>query len=96
MRVHYQTMIWRNARCATPELHSPVQMGWMKNIDSGLQPILMSLSPIPESCLEMISCACWKQCQTRRCKCRKSALRCTSMCPCQQQNDEQMHCMNTM
>jgi len=96
MRVYYQTMIWRNAHCATPELPSPVQMGWMKNTDSGLQPILMSLSPIPESCLEMISCACRKQCQTRRCKCRKSALRCTSMCTCQQQNDEQKHCMNTM
>ena len=47
MRVHYQTMIWRNVHCATPELPSPVQMGWSKNDDSGLQPILMSLGPIP-------------------------------------------------
>jgi len=93
MRVHYQTiMICRNAHCATPELPSPAQMGWSKNDDSGLQPILMSLSPIPESCLEMISCACRK----RRCNCRKSRLRSTSMCTCQQQSDEQKRCMNTM
>ena len=96
MRVHYQTMIWRNAHCATPELLSPVQMGWSKNDDSGLQPTLMSLGPIPERCLEMISCACLKQCQTRHCNCRKSRLRCTLMCTCQQQSDEQKHCMNMM
>jgi len=30
MPVHYQTTIWRNAHCATHELPSPVQMGWMK------------------------------------------------------------------
>ena len=53
MRVHYQAMVWRNAHCAVPELPAPVDMGW-KPGDSGLQPILMSLSPIPESCLEMI------------------------------------------
>ena len=28
---------------------------------TGLQPILMSLSQIHESCLQMNSCACWKQ-----------------------------------
>ena len=95
MRVHYQTMVWRNAHCGVPELPAPVDMG-RKHGDSGLQPILMSLSPIPESCLEMISCACQKQCKTRRCKCRQSGLRCTAMCACQQQIDDQTpYCMNT-
>lgn len=42
MRVHHQIMMWRNAPCATPDLPSPVQMGWSKNDDAGLQPILMS------------------------------------------------------
>ena len=93
MRVHYQAMVWRNAHCAVPELPAPVDMGW-KPGDSGLQPILMSLSPIPESCLEMISCACQKQCRMRRCKCRKSGLRCTTMCACQQQSDDHTHCIN--
>ena len=40
MRVHYQTMVWRYALNATPELPSPVSMGW-KRLDSGLQPILI-------------------------------------------------------
>ncbi len=64
MRAHYQTMIWRNANCSTPELPAPSEMGW-RHEESVLQPILMSLSPIPESCLEMITCKCQKQCRSR-------------------------------
>ena len=91
-RVHHQVMIWRKAHCPTPELHAPTEMGW-KLGESGLQPILMSLSPIPDSCLEMVACTCRKQCKTQRCKCAKSSLRCTSMCACHQQSHD---CMNTM
>ncbi|KAJ8868589.1 hypothetical protein PR048_030127 [Dryococelus australis] len=64
MRAHYQAMAWRNAHCAMPNLH----------------PISISLRAIPESCLEIISCMCQKRCESRRCKCRKSELRCTSVC----------------
>ena len=81
MRVYYQAMVWRNAHCAVLELPAPVDMGW-KHGDSGLQTIIMSLSPIQECCLEMISCSCQKQCRTRLCKCRKSGLRCTAMRAC--------------
>ena len=52
MRVHYQAMVWRNANCPIPQLPAAVDMGW-KRVKSGLQPILMSLNPIPTSCLEM-------------------------------------------
>ena len=91
--VHYQSMIWRNAHCPTPELPAPSEMGW-RLVDSELQPVLMTLSPIPDSCLEMVACSCLKQCKTRRCKYQKSGLRCTSMCACQHQTDDQTACMN--
>lgn len=46
MQVRYQSMVWRNAHCAVPhELPAPVNMGW-EHGDSGLQPMLMSLSPL--------------------------------------------------
>ena len=63
-RVHYQSMIWRNAHCPTPEQPAPSEMGW-RLVDSELQPILMTLSPIPDSCLEMVACSCRKQCCAR-------------------------------
>ena len=40
-RVHYQSMIWRNAHCPTPELPAPSAMGW-RLVDSELQPVLMT------------------------------------------------------
>ena len=89
-RVHYQAMIWRNAQCPTPKLPAPSEMEWRLG-ESGLQPVLMSLSHIPDSCLEMFACSCRKQYKTRRCKCQKSGQRCTSMCACQHQTDGQ-HC----
>ena len=58
-RVHYQSMIWRNAHCPTPELPAPSEMG-CRLVDSELQPVLMTLSPIPDSCLEMVACSCRK------------------------------------
>ena len=92
-RVHYQSMIWRNAHCPTPELPAPSEIGW-RLVDSELQPVRMTLSPIPDSCLEMVAYSCRKQCKTRRCKCQKSGLRCTSMCAFQHQTDDQTACMN--
>ena len=46
LRVHYQTMIWRNSHSATPELPTAGTMGW-KRCEGGLDPISMSPSPIP-------------------------------------------------
>ena len=30
MRIHYQTMVWRNAHCARPDLPAPVKTGWIR------------------------------------------------------------------
>ena len=57
MHVHYQAMVWRNANCLIPQLPAPTDMGW-KRVESGLQPIFISLNAIPESCSEMILCGC--------------------------------------
>ena len=59
-RVHYQSMIWRNAHCPTPELPAPSETGW-RLVDSELQPVLMTLSPIPDSCLVMVTYSCRKR-----------------------------------
>ena len=96
MRAHYQCMIWMQAACPMPDLPAPIDMEWKRG-DAGLEPVLMSIAAIPESCLEMISCTCKTQCKSRRCKCRKSQLPCTSMCLCRQQKgDHSITCMNCM
>ena len=67
LRVHYQCIIWKNAHCPVPHLPDVTQLGWKRDT-MGLQPILMTLDPILQACLEMISCSCQSRCQTLRCK----------------------------
>ena len=94
--IYYQCMIWMQAACPIPDLPAPIDMGWNCG-NAGLGPVLMSIAAIPESCLEMISCTCKTQCKSRRCKCCKSQLPCTSMCLCRQQKgDHSITCMNCM
>ena len=78
-RAHYQAMVWRQATCNIPLLPQPETMGWSK--DNGiLVPILMSVSPIPEICTEVITCGCTKGCNSGKCGCKKANLPCTKSC----------------
>ena len=47
----------------------------------GWQPLWTTLPEASQSCYELIHCGCKKGC-TNRCKCKKSALKCTALCSC--------------
>ena len=91
MRVHHQSMIWRQANIPIQVLSKPEDMGW-KIIEDRLEPVFMSLDPIPQSCIDIISCHCKTGCGTLRCKCRKSKLVCTNLCHCNK--DGENACLN--
>ena len=80
-RAHYQAAVWRQAHLAYPVIPNPEGMGW-KVEETKIKPILMSLSPVPESCQEIIACKCKSGCKTLRCRCKKSNLNCTRDCTC--------------
>lgn len=84
LRSHYQANVLK------PCLPAPIGNGW-KLQDEALVPELMSLSPIPTACLEVILCACKTGCRSLRCKCRKSKLHCTGACNC---STTDMDCLN--
>jgi hypothetical protein len=85
-RTHYQALVWRQAHIQYPKLPPPETMGW-KLEEASLVPILMSLPPIPESCMELITCNCTTRCMSALCKCKKSHLPCTRACKCRTTND---------
>ena len=82
-RSHLTSMSYFKAKDINPKLPQPTSMGW-KYEDGRLIPELMTLEPVPDSWLEIISCGCKSGCSTRRCKCRKSNLHCTGSCKCQE------------
>jgi hypothetical protein len=56
-RAHFQASVWKQANVVKPVLPSPITMGGSLDGDC-LKPLLMTLDPIPQACLEMISCQC--------------------------------------
>ena len=92
MRVHYQALIWRYFHCSKPNLLSPDSMGWERTT-AGLQLKLISLSPILDAYLEIISCSCCAQCRSFHCKCRKADMACTT-CGCRKQGEST--CINNL
>ena len=81
LRAHYQCLIWNQAHLLKPALPVPNGQGWIMK-DGQLKPELMSLTPVPEACIEVISCGCKMGCRTTRCKCRKVTLSFTGACHC--------------
>ncbi|KAL8561352.1 hypothetical protein ACOMHN_040430 [Nucella lapillus] len=85
-RAHFQATVWQQAYLQHPVLPPTATMGWKLEAET-LVPVLMSLAPVPESCLELISCSCTTRCMTARCKCKRSRLPCTGACRCRRDNE---------
>jgi hypothetical protein len=81
LRAHHQTMIWKTATSAFPELVDPSDCGW-KVIENQYTPIFTTNPSAPEDILRLAKCSCTKGCKTNRCSCRTEQLVCTDLCGC--------------
>ena len=81
-QANYQARIWLQAdqeQIIVPP--STYTFAWAKEI-SMLSPVWTRLPPIPEACLQLVTCGCKSKCKTVRCSCYKKGLRCTPACGC--------------
>ncbi len=75
LRVYYQVQEWKGmANCLSPE-----DWGWQVR-DGKYLPKQTDKPPAPQTLLEVIRCACKRECATRRCTCRKYGLQCSNAC----------------
>ncbi len=82
-RSSYQAMVWYNALVPTPTLPSPFDCGWFHDQESDtVEPVLSTQEAVPKACLELVSCACKRNCSRATCKCRKNGLKCIRACSC--------------
>lgn len=81
MRAHLQALIWLKAIEPRPTIPDPSECGWQL-VNGQLKPVLLTSEPVPESCINLISCGCTEKCVTRRCGCRKAEMPCTGLCKC--------------
>ncbi len=77
----YQACIWKRALqqvIAAPNIN---ECGWSV-VDDHIEIVWMTIPPAPEGILENVNCGCQSGCTTRRCVCKRAALKCTSLCRC--------------
>ena len=74
-RVYYQCQEW----IGTNGELNPVEWGWRLS-DDKFFPEKCSLPPAPEGLLKVIHCNCKKDCDSKRCTCRKYGIECSIGC----------------
>ncbi len=86
--VSYQMSSYPKCSLDTGNFIEDPSMGWA--LKEEVTPVLSSLPPVPDSCLELTRCSCTSsQVAAQRCSCRKNKLCCTGDCKCSAM------CMNT-
>ena len=81
-RATYQAKIWLQADQEHIHIPSPTDISaWMMESDC-LKAVWTRLPPIPDACLELVTCGCNAKCRTARCSCFKTNLNWTYACGC--------------
>ena len=81
-RANYQCLVWKQALTPIQDLPDITSSGWIKDDGGDLRPNLMTLSPLPDACKELISCSCKAVCG-KRCGCVRAGHKtCISLCTC--------------
>ena len=77
----YQASRWKNAHVNRHE-NSPTaeDYGGFKADGCKLVPIMMTTEAMPDAVLEVFTCSCKWDCNTRRCLCQKATLKYTLLC----------------
>ncbi|XP_045128685.1 uncharacterized protein LOC123514692 [Portunus trituberculatus] len=90
LRAHAQARVWDQAAIPQQELLDPLENGYYKDNKGMMKPITTEVPPAPEAIIEMVRCHCKSDCSSQRCSCRSKNLRCTDLCLCTNQceNDE--------
>ena len=77
-----QVSVWRERLKPIVAVPSPEGFGWTR-ADTGWRPIWISLPAGSVACRELIKCGCKvAPICSKKCKCRKAGLTCTTLCIC--------------
>jgi len=81
-RANCQANIWLQADQEHIDIPSPTDISaWMME-SYCLKAVWTGLPPIPDACLELVTCGCKAKCRTARCSCFKTNLSCTYASGC--------------
>lgn len=88
-RANHQAKVWLLSDKVYVN-ESPEETGGWKVVDQHLVAVWQRKPPVPQSCLELITCGCRTKCRTHACSCLKNGLPCIPACGCNADG-----CLNT-
>jgi hypothetical protein len=81
-RANHQAKIWLQADQEHIHVSSPIDtLGWKTEFGC-LRAVWTRLPPVPDGCLQLVTCGCKSKCRTARCTCYLKNLQCISACGC--------------
>lgn len=92
--IHQSANIWGHSIDKHIETVDPENWGWERNDDGTFHPKWMTILDAAKSCLEISKCGC-KNCTPNRCSCKKTSMKCTSLCKCDGDCNENEFCEDT-
>ena len=81
-RSDYQTSVWLQANQSQMNLTSAGDKDGWELKENILQIVWATLPPVPDVCVELLTCMCKSKCKTARCQCTRSKIGCTPACAC--------------
>ena len=61
----------------------PTTLGWSREANCELMPVLTRVPLAPQSVLQLVKCGCVKHSCNRRCSCREHNVQCIELCTCE-------------
>ena len=80
-RANFQATVWNQCLSSNLNVPLPENNGWLVS-EGQLEISWMTKPATPDSLIEFVQCKCKTGCETMRCSCLKSGLRCTDFCQC--------------
>lgn len=81
-RANHQEKIWLQTDQEYIDVQSPIETSAWKKDSGCLKVVWTRLPPIPDACLELVTCGCKSKCRTVQCTCFRKNLKCTYACGC--------------
>lgn len=85
LRARLQSYIWGQASRSLQHNLDPLTNGYHVESNGHIVPTTTTMEPAPNEVIEMVSCGCKKNCNSKRCSCRSNELSCTDLCQCNEE-----------
>ena len=84
LHIRNTAAVWKCCLEPRPDIHTPVEHGWITEEAGNLAVTWMIISPAPDDILKLVTCSYAKVCKIPKYSCLAVGMHCTDMCKLQE------------